>query len=68
MPIDAQGEEVCNCGYPVCEWCAYQRGVKAERERCAKECEMVAQNWSANNDEYKSIALMCAEQIRTGKH
>lgn len=42
--------------------------IQAERERCAQECELVSQNWSANNDEYKSIALMCAKQIRTGKH
>jgi len=33
-------------------------------ERCAKVCETVSLNWSANNDEYKSVALMCAEEIR----
>jgi len=47
---------------------AINNAVAAERERCARECELVSQNWSANNDEYKSVALMCAEQIRTGRH
>jgi 4-aminobutyrate aminotransferase-like enzyme len=48
-----------------CELC---NAVLEERERCAKECELVAQNWSANNDDLKAVALMCAEQIRTGRH
>ena len=47
---------------------ATKAALAAERERCAKECELVAQNWSKNNDEYKDVALMCAQQIRTGKH
>lgn len=40
---------------------------KYERERCAKVAEKVSENWSANNDEYKAIALMIAEEIRKGQ-
>jgi hypothetical protein len=38
--------------------------IADERERCAKICEKVSENWSANNDEYKSITLMCATEVR----
>ena len=38
--------------------------IDEEREACAKTAETVSQNWSANNDEYKAVALMCAKEIR----
>jgi hypothetical protein len=41
--------------------------VEAEVERCAKVCEEVSQNWSANNDEYKDVAILCAKSVRAGR-
>jgi hypothetical protein len=38
--------------------------INEEREACAKVAETVSQNWSANNDEYKAVALMVAKEIR----
>ena len=40
------------------------RLADAVKEDAAKSCEKTAQNWSANNDDYKDVALMCAEDIR----
>ena len=38
--------------------------VEMVQEDCAKSCEKTAENWSANNDDYKDVALTCAEDIR----
>ena len=44
-----------------------RKALEEEREFCAKVCEEVSQNWSANNDEYKDIALLCAKSVRAGR-
>lgn len=38
--------------------------IARERERCAKIAEETALNWSANNDDYKTVALLVAQNIR----
>lgn len=38
--------------------------VEVVKEDCVQSCIKTSLNWSANNDDYKAVALTCAEDIK----